>query len=95
MQRRHLLISGSTEFSVNGNTYAGLVDAFVAKYSSSGALTWCKQYGTAADDLFFGVAVNTAGSVFTGGVSKGGLFDANLGLEDVCILWLDANGNLQ
>lgn len=51
-------------------------DVFVAKYTSTGALVWARQFGGAATDQANGVAVDGAGNVYTTGQFSGtGDFD--------------------
>src|SRR5439155_2148740 len=60
--------SGTVDFGGGPLTSAGLLDIFVAKYSSTGAHIWSKRFGGIYDDVCYGVAVDAAGNVFiTGG----------------------------
>jgi hypothetical protein len=65
-----------TLFNTGGTTgatlaFTGGVDAFVAKYSSAGAVLWATrisaQIFTAGNDIGFGLATDTSGSVFVTG----------------------------
>jgi hypothetical protein len=78
-----------------GGTHAGLKDAFVAKYSGTGALMWVRQLGTSADDLAHGVAADASGNVYVAGVTGGALQgNASAGAQDVFLAKYDANGAL-
>jgi len=51
------------------NPYASPVDAFVAKFNSSGALVWNTFLGSASDDYGHGIAVDASGNVYVTGYS--------------------------
>jgi len=63
--------SGTVDFGGGPLTSAGLLDIFVAKYSSTGAHIWSKRFGANYDDVCYGVAVDGAGNVFITGGFKG------------------------
>src|SRR5207253_4820 len=52
-------------------TSLGSLDAFVAKFSSTGALVWARQLGGTSFDQGTGIAVDGAGNVFTTGLFQG------------------------
>jgi hypothetical protein len=63
-------VSGETAGgALPGQVAAGGVDAFVAKYDSSGALVWVRQLGTSGDDTGSSVSVGVDGSVFMAGTT--------------------------
>ncbi len=76
-------------------------DIFVAKYSSSGTLTWAKSMGGASSDEGSSIYVDSSGNVYTTGYFNGGI-DADpgagtvvltsAGVEDVFISKLDSTG---
>jgi hypothetical protein len=77
-------------------------DVFVAKLNSAGTLVWARGMGGSSDDLAYGIAVGSDGSVFTTGIYRGtadfdpGLASFNLtsaGLRDVFVSRLDSSGN--
>ncbi|MFO0881206.1 MAG: SdrD B-like domain-containing protein [Gemmataceae bacterium] len=85
---------------------AGGVDAFVAKINTSGNLIWAKQFGSGANDLSTGIALDSYGSVyFTGGYSANLDFDPGPGTAtavywggsgyDIFLCKLDSDGNYQ
>jgi chitodextrinase len=60
---------GSVDFGGGAlvNATAGIRDAFVVKYSSTGAHQWSKRYGSTNEDSATGVAIDSHGDpVFTG-----------------------------
>jgi hypothetical protein len=63
--------SGTVDFGGGPLTSAGLLDIFVAKYSSTGAHIWSKRFGDISDDACYGVAVDAVGNVFITGAFKG------------------------
>ncbi|GAA4024929.1 hypothetical protein GCM10022409_06140 [Hymenobacter glaciei] len=45
----------------------GLFDAYVAKYSSTGALLWLRQLGSSTDESIDGICLDAAGNVYVAG----------------------------
>lgn len=70
-------ISGTTESGLDGNTHAGSVDAFVAKYDSAGTKLWTEQIGTTLSDLSYSVTVDSSGNAYISGYTWGDL-DGNV-----------------
>jgi hypothetical protein len=66
------LVAGRTTGQL-GETSAGAVDAFVAKYDTNGALHWTQQFGTEQDDEIHGLGTDRAGNVFAVGTTRGAL----------------------
>lgn len=56
---------------------AGGVDAFVRKLDGDGLVLWTRQFGTAAEDVATGVAVDEAGNGFVVGFTSGALGSAH------------------
>ena len=56
-----------------GRDNAGLHDAFLAKYDSTGNWQWTKLLGTAGDDWANGVAVDGSGYIYVTGPTIGNL----------------------
>jgi enterochelin esterase-like enzyme len=67
-------------------------DIFVTKYDPSGNREWATQVGTGAADRGYGLAIDTAGSIYAGGYTKGALDGALVGDKDVFLLKLAATG---
>jgi hypothetical protein len=69
----NVYVTGETGGSLNGNTFEGLLDVFLTKYSPVGTRLWTLQYGTADNDLARGVAVDTNGTVYLAGYTAANL----------------------
>ena len=63
--------NGTATFGATTLTSNGLQDVFIAKYNTSGVLTWVKKAGSSQSDFGFGIAVNSSGDVFVTGSFKG------------------------
>ncbi|KKK84489.1 hypothetical protein LCGC14_2782830, partial [marine sediment metagenome] len=87
-------ISGKTDGSLDGNS-AGLTDAFLAKYDSSGASVWIRQLGTSTHDVSESVAVDSAGNTYISGWTWGSLDGNNAGLTDAFLAKYDSSGTWQ
>ena len=83
----------------NGNlSSAGGNDAFLGKYSSSGAVLWSKRFGGSGSDGFNGVATNSGGSIFTTGsfwntVNFGGGPLSSAGYSDIVLARYTSSGS--
>jgi len=58
---------------------AGLEDAFLAKFNTSGNLVWSTYYGGTGDDHGYAIAVQNNDIVFTGSTKSNGTFPVNPG----------------
>jgi enterochelin esterase-like enzyme len=89
----HPVVVGYTKGNLDGN-HAGNTsdDVFVAKYHPEGAREWVAQVGTSAADRGYGVAIDTAGSIYVAGYTKGSLAGTNAGDKDVFLLELAPGG---
>jgi len=71
---------GTASFGGAPLTSAGQRDILVAKYSSAGTHLWSKSFGSAADDIAYGVAVDASGNAFVTGYFQGTVdFSSGLG----------------
>ncbi len=86
-------MSGYTRGAVQG-VNAGSRDAFLVKYSASGARLWTRQFGTPSSDRGESVAADGLGNVFVVGDTEGDLGGPNAGGPDVFVRKYDATGNL-
>ena len=57
---------GDTSGVLPGQTSAGLDDAFIRKYDNNGNLLWTRQFGSASNDVAWGVAVHGSGVYVVG-----------------------------
>lgn len=84
-------IAGSTFGNLDGQTNAGGIDGFVAKYDPSGNKEWTRLIGTAGDDAVWGIAVDRHANIFTTGYTGGNLDgQPNAGPLDVFVSQLTA-----
>ena len=70
------------------DTYAGSIDAFVAKYSSTATRLWVRELGSTSEDHGRGAALDGSGNVYITGYTSGrlpGSPDAPAGLEDAFV----------
>lgn len=86
---------GSVSFADISASSAGQFDAFLARWSSSGAPLWWRSYGDVINDKAYGVAVDVEGNTFMTGFSifridlgKGDLY--SVGMSDAFVVKLAA-----
>jgi hypothetical protein len=80
-----------------GNQKYGDIDAWFAKYDTTGKLQWKKQLGTTESDLASGVATDSGDNVYLTGETDGKLGDKKYGGPFDCDAWVakyDSNGSL-
>ena len=77
-----------------GGPNAGGYDIALIKYSASGTPLWTRQIGSAADDLAYGVAVDSAGNVYITGNTRGNLGGPNAGGSDIFLAKYNPAGTL-
>ncbi|MBA3647216.1 MAG: T9SS type A sorting domain-containing protein [Chitinophagales bacterium] len=72
-------------------------DAFLVKYSLSGAIIWKHTYGGTAEDEFFSVLETDDGGFIAKGYtySNDGDISGNHGGQDVLVIKVDASGTIQ
>lgn len=91
----NVYVTGYTSGGFDSTTNAGGWDVFVIKYNSAGATQWVKQIGTAADDVAYGIGVDSTGNVYVGGTTAGNLDgETNSGNRDIFLLKYDSTGML-
>lgn len=86
-----VIVGGLTASSLGG-PFAGIVDAFVARYDAAGGLSWVRQLGTNANDQVLAAASDGAGGAFVAGVTHGNLGGAHAGLGDAWLARYDGGG---
>lgn len=60
----------STDFPLKNatqGTSGGLNDAFITKFSATGAMEWSTYYGGTGDDIGYGITINNTGDVYVAG----------------------------
>ena len=90
----NIFISGWTAGNLDG-TNAGLTDAFVSKYNTSGTLQWTSRLGTAALEESSAITTDSSGNVFISGFTKGSLDGSNAGGYDAFFSKYNTSGALQ
>jgi hypothetical protein len=90
----NIYVSGSTFGNLSGAN-KGNEDAWVAKYSTSGKLSWVKQLGTSTQDRAYGVATDSDGNAFIAGWTSGSLGGSHQGLVDAWVSKYSPNGVLK
>lgn len=93
----NVYLAGEAGSGLNGNTQTGTNDAFYAKYTSAGALSYVRQLGAAGTTTWArGITVDAAGNTFMAGSTEGGLSgNTVLGSTDIFVAKYDGSGNLQ
>ncbi|WP_375754492.1 SBBP repeat-containing protein [Corallococcus exercitus] len=66
-------VVGYTSAALDGNTPAGLSDAFLTRYDASGTRQGTRLLGTPVPDIARGVAVDASGATYVVGQTYGGL----------------------
>lgn len=90
----NVYITGYTEGSLAGPNNAG-IDAWVAKYDSSGKLLWKQQLGLFGPRVtFVSVATDSLGNVYVSGGTDGSLAGASQGKYDALVVKYNSSGNL-
>ncbi|MBO3457139.1 SBBP repeat-containing protein [Aetokthonos hydrillicola Thurmond2011] len=87
----NVYIAGYTD-GLLGSTRAGGRDAYIAKYNTSGTQLWIQQLGTSADDLIYGLALDSNGNIYITGNTTGSLGGTNAGGSDVFIAKYNSSG---
>jgi hypothetical protein len=90
----HVFVVGDTDGNF-GEVNAGMSDAFVRKYDSSGSVLWTRQLGTPSLEFARGVFGDGLGNVYIGGTTLGTLGNTTFGSGDSFIAKYDAAGTLQ
>ncbi len=85
---------GTTDFDPSGSftylTSSGNLDVFIAKYTSSGNLSWAKRIGSAGSDKANAVALDASGNVFVTGTFNGTVdFDPGIETANISSAWDD------
>ncbi|NJN11398.1 MAG: hypothetical protein HC815_26855, partial [Richelia sp. RM1_1_1] len=94
----NVYITGDTEGSLGRFNAKGDIDAWLAKYDSSGILQWTTQLGSDGDDFSYSVAVDNAGNVYITGDTEntnGILSETNTAKSHAWLAKYDSSGTLQ
>lgn len=71
----NIFVSGDTSGSLDGNTWKGNTDIFLTKWNANGTKAWTKQWGTASNDIGFGVGKDNNDNILVTGYTEGSLLD--------------------
>ncbi|MGH9034347.1 MAG: SBBP repeat-containing protein, partial [Acidimicrobiia bacterium] len=63
----NVLVVGSTDLALPGETSSGGFDAYLRQYDGAGREGWTRQFGSAADDFGVAVAVDAQGDAVVAG----------------------------
>ncbi len=90
-----VFVTGYTQGTFSGQTNAGRVDAFAARYSAAGAQSWLRQFGTSAVDVGLGISVVASSGISNVVGSTDGTFpgQANYGGHDYFVSRFALNGS--
>jgi hypothetical protein len=89
---QYLYVTGHTHGNIDGNGAHGGSDIFLAKYDTNGNRLWIKQFGTMAEDMAYGLAVDTFGNPIVAGDTGGGLYGVLQGAADLVLFKYDSAG---
>jgi PKD domain/RTX calcium-binding nonapeptide repeat (4 copies)/Beta-propeller repeat len=88
-----IYVAGATTGVIAGQTGAGMADAILRKYDSTGMILWTRQFGSSLNDSPLSVSVDASG-IYVAGRTEGSLpGQANLGGADAFVTKFDADGN--
>jgi hypothetical protein len=91
-----IYVTGRTYGDLNGNINAGSVNAFIAKFDSSGNVLWTKLSGTIRGETGNAVAVDSGGHVYVmGDTYENDVDPFHPGNVDVFLSQYDSSGVLQ
>ena len=90
------VVGGTKGDKLNGVNKAGMTEAFVIKYNSSGTRQWTKLLGTWRKDFANAVAIDSSGNIYVAGVTERHL-DGNesAGNDDLFVVKYDSKGKKQ
>ena len=89
-----MAVDSSGNVHITGTSWSTPGDALelvVAKYNTSGALQWQRYLGGTGSDMGYGVAVDSSGNVYIGGITN----TSTTGTKDLLIVKYNSSGTLQ
>lgn len=81
-----VVIVGSTNGTISTATNNGGADGFLVKLSSVGAVTYVQEFGTASDESFAHLTIDSAGDYHISGTSTGDYAATNAGGLDAILV---------
>ena len=89
----NMYVTGYTKSNFTGTTNLGFTDCYVAKYTSTGTLTWRVQLGTNLFDSCQAVVVDSSNNVYVAGITQGTFTGQSAyGNLDAFVLKLNSSG---
>lgn len=88
----NVYITGFTEGDLAGD-HPGAKDVWLAKYDKDGNLVWTKEFGSANNDLAYGITVDNANNLYLTGFTNGDLGGRETGKYDSWVAKYDLDGN--
>jgi hypothetical protein len=90
----NVFVVGTSDGDFDGHSSAGLLDAILAKFDSSGNMLWSRQIGSADSDLARGIAIDASDHVYIAGWTYGSLPGCTRsGRRDLFLIKYDVDGN--
>jgi hypothetical protein len=88
-----IFVAGATLGALPGNAISGGSDAFLASYNADGVRQWIRQFGSVGFDAAQGLAADSQGGIYLGGVTSGVLAGSvNAGGNDLFVAKFDTLG---
>ncbi|MEE8484497.1 MAG: SBBP repeat-containing protein [Nitrospinota bacterium] len=88
----NIYVTGKTNSDLNDEVNSGDVDAFIAKYDSTGTLLWLKLLGTVGYEEGLDVTTDSDGNVYICGYTNGDLSGTNSGGTDAFMAKYTSSG---
>jgi len=90
----NIFVAGDTNGTLAPEATVQGRDLFLARYDRDGNLLWVRQYGSAGDDIAFGLALDGSGNLYLAGKTTGALDGLTPAVgDDGFIMRLDTDGN--
>ena len=91
-----IYVTGETKGGLDNNTNSGDKDIFLVQYNSSdGSRQWTQQLGTTSEDVGYGVALNSSGTIYVTGTTYGQLGDSDNLSSDIFLVKYNSSGSRQ
>jgi hypothetical protein len=91
-----IYITGITGYpggpGLDGQTYLGGSDIFLARFSPDGRKLFSRQVGTAAQDWAYGIAIDPSGAIYLAASTEGEMGVPNSGMIDAVLIKYDKDG---
>ncbi len=88
-----IFVCGATSGALDGQTSAGQHDLFLTRFAPDGTRRWTRQWGNAANQYAFQVAVDGSGNAYVTGYTEGDLDgQTSAGSEDIFLTKFASDG---